>query len=87
MPEPGDIPRAGEILPGIDGELVFTAGYEQDAWNSTTMTLERKIDTIAKIRKVWAWAEEEERRRSGTGLIAGNVPRISVAGTVSRASH
>ena len=87
VPEPGDIPRAGEILPGIDGELVFTAGYEQDAWNSTTMTLERKIDTIAKIRKVWAWAEEEERRRSGTGLIAGNYRRISVAGTVSRASH
>ena len=87
LPEPSEVAGAEEILPEIEGAAIFDADHEVSAWDNPRMSLQNKVDTIARLRMLWARADEENQRRTGTALIAGSYPLICVAGTAARASH
>lgn len=94
----GDVPEL-DAFPGVEETLAMlpanrqpfsTPQHEADAWNSGLMLNER-VTLIARMRLLWAQADEAESRR--TGLAAEHYPvtsavpaLVSVGGRAARAS-
>lgn len=97
---PGDVPDV-TAFPGIEDTLRMlppsrqpfrTPEHERDAWDTEGLLLSERITLIARMRLLWAQADEAESRQTGlaagqdsvTGPVRG---LVSVAGRSARASH
>lgn len=64
LPEPSEIDGAEEILPEIDGAVIFSFDHEVLAWDNPRIPFRDKIDLIARLRMLWAKADAENQRRA-----------------------